>query len=148
MTDFKIPNNYHISDDKTKLQIEVIHQYLNKEAYWSKGIPKNIVIQSIEGSMCIGVYYKNTQIGFARVVSDFATFGYLADVFILESHRGKGLSKALMQFIMTHPDVQSLRRWILMTADAHGLYEQFGFKIAENPDRVMEISYPNFYLKD
>src|ERR1035437_4203359 len=94
---------YNISTDKKKLQIEVIHHYLSAESYWAKNIPMGIVKKSIENSFCFGIYFKDEQIGFARVITDYAIFAYLADVFILEAHRGKGLSKKLMQFIMTHP---------------------------------------------
>ncbi len=104
--------------------------------------------QSIEGSVCFGVYFKNEQVGFARVITDKATFGYLADVFILEPHRGKGLSKSLMQFIMTHSALQGLRRWMLITGDAHGLYKKFGFEVAQNPERIMAITFKDFYLKN
>lgn len=150
MTKLKIPENYNISDDKTKLQIEVIYQYLSEEAYWCKGIPMEVVQRSIEGSMCFGVYFKNEQVGFARLITDKATFGYLADVFILEPHRGKGLSKAMMAFILAHPELQGLRRWMLITGDAHGLYKQFGFKLAVHPERIMELPHglKNFYLKN
>ncbi len=143
----RIDDNYYINDDKKELQLDVIHQYLSEESYWAQKIPIEVVAKSIEHSKSIGVFYKKEQIGFARVLTDYATFAYIGDVFILENHRKKGLSKALVRYILDHPELQGLRRWILMTHDAHGLYEQFDFKVVEKPSRVMEITYPNIYLK-
>lgn len=133
-------NNFFISTDKSLLNINCIHNYLSKESYWAKNISIDIVQKSIEGSFCFGVYINNaekTQVGFARVITDNATFGYLADVFILEAYRGKGLSKLLMQTIMQHEALQGFRRWLLATLDAHGLYEKFGFTLMENTGRLM-----------
>jgi GNAT superfamily N-acetyltransferase len=130
-------NNFSISTDKTKLDIDVIHNYLCNESYWAKNIPVEIVEKSIEGSFCFGIYDDDKQIGFARVVTDHATFAYLADVFILDGYRGKGLSKMLMKEIMGHPSLQGLRRWMLATRDAHGLYTQFGFSPLDKPERIM-----------
>jgi GNAT superfamily N-acetyltransferase len=138
-------SDYSISTDIKKLQIAVIHHYLSVESYWAKHIPLEIVKQSIDNSLCFGVYFKNEQVGFARVVTDYATFGYLADVFILETHRGKGLSKWLMEYIMAHPKLQGLRRFSLATRDAHSLYAQFGFKPLSKPESIMEIKHDNFY---
>jgi len=138
-------SEYSISTDKNKLQIKVIHQYLSEESYWAKNIPLEIVERSIENSFCFGVYFKDEQIGFARVITDFAIFGYLADVFILEAHRGKGLSKRLMEVIMEHPMLQGLRVFALKTKDAHGLYKQFGFNVGKNPENFMEIKHDDFY---
>ncbi len=132
-------NDFLISTDKTKLDIAVIHNYLGKESYWAKNIPIKVVKKSIKGSCCFGLYKNNIQIGFARVVTDHATFGYIADVFILEEYRGKGLSKWLMETIMIHPDLQGLRRWMLATKDAHGLYAQFGFLPLDKPERIMGL---------
>ncbi|SOD95780.1 GNAT family N-acetyltransferase [Spirosoma fluviale] len=131
--------DYTISDDKTKLNLEVIHRFLSQEAYWCKNIPIDIVQRSIENSLCFGVYLGDDQVGFARVITDSATFGYLADVFILPEHRGKGLSKRLIAFIMAYPPLQGLRRLMLVTFDAHGLYEQFGFKPIDAPENTMSI---------
>ena len=133
-----------ISTDKSKLDIATIHRFLST-SYWAESIPVEVVRKSIEHSLCFGVYDDGNQIGFARVISDFATFAYLADVFILESHRGLGLSKLLMREIMDHPDLQGLRRFALMTRDAHGLYRRFGFKEASRPDYQMEIVRPGIY---
>ncbi|MBD2702733.1 GNAT family N-acetyltransferase [Spirosoma sp. BT702] len=132
-------NDYSISTDKAKLNLDVIHRFLSQEAYWSLNIPIDIVKRAIENAVCFGVYKGDEQVGFARVVTDFATFGYLADVFILPEHRGKGLSKQLMAFIMTYPPLQGLRRIMLVTKDAHGLYTQFGFKPVDEPQNTMSI---------
>jgi GNAT superfamily N-acetyltransferase len=140
-----LKNNFLISTNKTKLDVTVIHTYLSKESYWAKNIPVAVVQKSIEGSFCFGVYKKQNpkeQIGFARVITDNATFGYLADVFIVEQFRGLGLSKWLMQEIMQHENLQGFRRWMLATKDAHGLYAQFGFTLLENTGRLM--GFKNF----
>jgi len=133
-----------ISDDKTKLQLAVIHHFLSN-SYWAKDIPLETIKRSIENSICFGVYSGNDQIGFARVVTDQSTFAYLADVFILEPYRGKGLSKKLMEQILKHKSLQGLRRWVLATRDAHSLYAQFGFKPLAIPDRWMEKHAPDVY---
>lgn len=130
---------YTISTDKTKLDLNVIHRFLSEEAYWCLNIPVAIVQRSIDNSVCFGVYQSDKQVGFARVVTDLATFGYLADVFILPEHRGKGLSKQLMTFIMAYSPLQGLRRMMLVTQDAHKLYEQFGFKPIDSPENTMSI---------
>jgi GNAT superfamily N-acetyltransferase len=144
MTVYK--DNFSISTDKSKLDISVIHDFLSG-SYWSENIPVETVEKCIEGSMCFGVYDKDLQIGFARMVTDTATFAYLADVFIIEEYRGKGLSKWLMEFILSHPDLQGLRRILLATRDAHSLYKQFGFTPINNPDRFMQIHNPDIYKK-
>ena len=141
-----LPEGYTISTDKSKLQPEVIHQFLSN-SYWAKNIPMEIVKRSVENSFCFGVYYKNEQIGFARVISDFSTFAYLGDVFILEAHRGKGLSKILMKEVFSHPKLQGLRRFCLGTRDAHTLYNQFGFYQIKKPELWMEIKHENIYSK-
>jgi GNAT superfamily N-acetyltransferase len=129
-------DTFTISDEPQRLQLEVIVDSLAR-AYWSNQRPRAVVEKSLKHSLCFGVYENQTQIGFARVVSDHATFAYLADVFILESHQGHGLGKWLVQTILEHPELKGLRRWILATRDAHGLYAQFGFYALENPDRYM-----------
>ncbi|TAE21642.1 MAG: N-acetyltransferase [Cytophagales bacterium] len=132
--------NYTISTDKTKLDIDLIHQFLSQEAYWSLNIPKETILRSIEHSLCFGVYGGEQQVGFARVITDYATFAYIADLFILPDHRGKGLSKQLMTEIMNDARLQGLRRWMLITYDAHKLYSQFGFQpTTENPENTMFI---------
>ena len=135
---------YQFSTDKTRLDIATIHEFLT-QSYWSPGVPEDIVARAIDGSLCFGIYYHSSQVGFARVITDKATFAYLADVFVLESHRGKGLSKRLMEFIIAHPDLLGLRRFMLATKDAHGLYRQFGFTELGNPSRLMEIVRPDVY---
>ncbi|MES2849990.1 MAG: GNAT family N-acetyltransferase [Bacteroidota bacterium] len=129
---------FEISTDRSKLDIAVIHDYLSNKSYWAKNIPVELVQKSIEGSICSAVYHSNRQVGYARMVSDCATFGYLADVFIIEEYRGKGLSKWLMEEIISYPAFQPLRRWMLATRDAHGLYKQFGFTELDKPERIMQ----------
>ena len=137
-------SDYEISADKQRMDLTTVHDYLTR-SYWSPGIPRAVVERAIEGSLCFGVFHQRKQVGFARVVTDKATFAYLADVFILESHRGKGLSKRLMGFVFAHPDLQGLRRFMLATKDAHGLYKQFGFTELTNPARFMELHHPDVY---
>lgn len=133
--------DYFFSTDKEWLQIKYIHQYLSEESYWSKNIPIDIVRKSIEGSLCYGVYHHDQQVGFARVITDNATFAYLADVFIDKEHRGQGLSKDLMRFILESDFTKVVRSFMLATLDAHGLYTQFGFKPLPEPQRMMGIKY-------
>lgn len=132
-------NNFIISTDKEKLQQEIIHNYLSKESYWAKNIPMELIKKSIEGSFCFGMYDTEKQVGFARVVTDFATFGYLADVFVLETYRGQGLGKWMVAEILNCPALQGFRRWMLGTKDAHELYRQFGFTSLPEPDRIMQL---------
>ncbi|MCD8739819.1 GNAT family N-acetyltransferase [Mucilaginibacter roseus] len=139
---FFVNKGYLISTDKTLIDINSVYNYLNEESYWAKGMPFEKLKTAIQNSMCFGVYLNNRQAGFARVVTDNATFAYLCDVFILPHHRGIGLSKWLVQSILNHPELQGLRRWALATADAHGLYEQFGFSVLSNPERWMGIYKP------
>ena len=145
MLKFNIPvrefrkERYFISTDATKLHIEIIYKFL-KNSYWAKDIPYEIVKSSIDNSFCFGVYKGDSQIGFARVITDFTTFAYLADVFILEGYRGKGLSKWLLATILNYPELQGLRGWMLKTLDAHELYRKFGFNSPLYPERIMEYS--------
>lgn len=139
-----IPDDYRVSTDPRDMQLSVVHGYLTR-SYWAKGIPLATVQRSLEHAMCFGVFRGSEQVGFARVITDRATFAYLADVFVLEAHRGRGLSKRLMTAILQHPDLQGLRRWMLGTRDAHGLYEQFGFTRLTNPERFMERHDPDVY---
>ncbi|MGX5689227.1 GNAT family N-acetyltransferase [Arcticibacter tournemirensis] len=134
-----------ISADKSMLDIPLIHRYLSEQSYWAKNIPLETVERSIENSLCFGVYSESRQVGFARVITDCATFAYLADVFVLPEYRKKGLSKQLLAFIREYPALQGLRRWMLGTADAHGLYRKFDFSGLAHPERLMEISVPNIY---
>lgn len=131
-------SEYTISTDKTRLNIPLIHEFLSGQSYWAENIPLDLVEQSIENSLCFGVYLGEQQVGFARVITDSATFGYLADVFILPEHRGHGLSKQLMTFIMAYPPLQGLRRLMLFTRDAHTLYTQFGFTAPDKPQNIMQ----------
>ena len=136
-----------ISTNKELLNIDVIHQYLSTESYWAFGIAKKTVEKAIENSICFGVYKNNIQIGFARMITDKATFAYLADVFIIKEEQGKGLGKLLMQTIHKHPDLQGLRRLLLTTRDAHTLYEEFGWQRINDDlkGRLMTINKPNIY---
>jgi GNAT superfamily N-acetyltransferase len=134
-----------ISTDKARLQVDIIQQFLAEESYWAQNRTLEQTRTAIENSICFGVYRGERQIGFARVVSDCATFAYIGDVFILEDYRGQGLSKWLMEVILAHEDLQNLRRWILATRDAHGLYSQFGFHGLKFPERWMELPAPNAY---
>jgi GNAT superfamily N-acetyltransferase len=134
-----------ISVDPALLDREMMHRFLTERSYWAKGMPREVMERSLENSLCFGVYVSGRQAGFARVVTDFATFAWLADVFVLEEHRGRGLSKKLVAAILAHPGLQGLRRFMLATLDAHGLYAQYGFTRVEPPERFMEIARPNPY---
>lgn len=134
-----------ISTDKSRLQIDVIQRFLIAESYWAKTRTREQTETTIKNSLTFGVYKGENQIGFARVVSDFATFAYLGDVFVLEEFRGRGLSLWLMETIVNHPELQNLRRWILATKDAHKLYEKFGFHDLKHPTRWMEKPAPDAY---
>ena len=135
---------YSISTDKGRLDVAVIHGFLTM-SYWAAGVPMDVVKRSIEHSLAFGVFKEDQQVGFARVITDYATFAYLGDVFILEPYRGRGLSKWLMEVIVGHPDLQGLRRWVLLTRDAHGLYGQVGFTEPSHPERYMERHFPDVY---
>jgi GNAT superfamily N-acetyltransferase len=135
---------YVVSTDPERLNLDVIYGFLTN-CYWAKGIPREVVARSIEHSLCFGIYDDEAQVGFARVISDFATIAYLGDVFVLESHRGQGLGKWLMECVTRHPALQGLRRWILLTRDAHGLYSQFGFTPLKSAERYMELHQPDVY---
>jgi GNAT superfamily N-acetyltransferase len=135
-----------ISTDRDELDVDAIHRFLSQDAYWSPGIPRVTVERAIAGSLCFGGYLRSAgQVAFARVVSDFATFGYLADVFVLPGHRGKGYGKRVVEAVMTHPQLQGLRRFMLATSDAHDLYAPFGFAAPARPDRLMEIVRTDIY---
>ena len=136
-----------ITDDRSLLDLDVIHGFL-KGSYWSEDIPRDLLERAINNSIAVGLYRAGKQVGFARVVTDRATFAYLADVFILESHRGRGLSKQLMRVVMSHPELRSVRRWQLVTRDAHGLYRQFGFSELKGASRHMEIHVSDAYNRD
>ncbi|MEO1050574.1 MAG: GNAT family N-acetyltransferase [Bacteroidota bacterium] len=131
-------DSYSISADKSKLNTGIICKYLSEDSYWAKGRSREVILKSIEGSLCFGVYSGTDQVGFARIVSDYATFAYIADVFIMPEHRGKGLSKRLLTYMTEYPQLQNLSSWLLLTEDAHGLYEQFGFERTERAQWIME----------
>src|ERR1700748_3646592 len=137
-----LKKGFIISTDKSMIDFETVYNYLNNDSYWAQGIPVERLKRAIDNSMCFGVYYRGLQAGFARVVTDKASFAYICDVFILPDFRRTGLSKWLMQSIKQHPELQGLRRWSLATADAHKLYEQFGFTSITKPENWMEIFTP------
>ncbi len=138
---------YTLSDDPARLDVAAMHAYLRR-AYWSEEIPLEVVERGVRGSLCIGAYDANgAQVGLVRLISDYATFCYVCDVYVLEEHRGRGLSKALMAMATSHPKLQGLRRWNLVTHDAHGLYRQFGFNSLARPERHMEKLVPDLYKR-
>ena len=127
-----------VSDERSRLDVELIHAFLAR-SYWAERIPRALVERSLAGSLCFGAYDDGRQVAFARVVTDRATFAYLADVFVVEDERGKGVAAFLIECVHAHPELQGLRRWMLVTRDAHGLYEKLGWRVVAEPGRVMEI---------
>ena len=146
--------DYQISTDKSRFDLNLIHDFLNDESYWATGRSLETIKRSIEHSLSFGIYRGDSQVGFARVVTDYATFGWLADVFIVKERRGEGLGKWLMEVILAHPDLQGFRRWTLATKDAHELYRRFGFKELKRPERWMErrdpkaVETPDYWKDD
>jgi GNAT superfamily N-acetyltransferase len=138
--------NLVISTDRSQMNLDLIYRFLT-QSYWAKGIPRELVCRSINNSLCFGLYRDGRQIGFARVISDYATYAYIGDVFVVEADRAQGLGKWLMECIMRHPQLQGLRRWSLVTRDAHRLYAQFGFTTLQAPERYMEIVDPEVYTR-
>jgi GNAT superfamily N-acetyltransferase len=138
------PDSYEISTDPGRLDLNLIHDFLGS-SYWAQGIPRAVVERSIRHSLCFGAYLAKRQVGFARVVTDFATMAYIADVFVVPEHRRRGISKLLMRAILAHPKLQGLRRILLATRDAHGLYAQFGFEPLAHPENYMTIHRPDIY---
>ncbi len=138
-------NGFQVSTDRSRLNLDAIHEFLSQESYWAQNRTFEQTKTAIENSICFGVYHGEKQIGFARVVSDQATFAYIGDVFIIDEFRGRELSKWLMEVIVEHPDLQGLRRWVLATRDAHGLYKQFDFDALRFPERWMERIAPDAY---
>lgn len=134
-----------ITTDRAELDVALIHRFLSQESTWAKGIPLATVQRSLEASLCFGGFLGREQVAFARVISDYATFANLVDVFVLPAHRGQGYSKAMMGAVLAHPDLQGLRRFTLATFDAHGLYRQFGFTEPANPQSFMERYFPGIY---
>ena len=141
-----VRGEYTISTDRARIDVAAVHDFLSK-TYWSPGIPEDVVRRGIAGALCFGIYHGRDQVGFARVITDRATYAYLSDVYVLEAHRGRGLAKWMMELVMAHPSLQGLRRFALSTRDAHALYEQFGFQIVANPERQMEIMRRDIYLR-
>lgn len=140
-------DGYLISDDATRLDVDAVHAFLSR-SYWATGIPREVVARSLANSLCLGIYAPTgEQVGLVRVITDSATFAYLCDVYVLEPHRGRGLSKAAMRVLSAHPRLQGLRRLHLVTQDAHGLYAQFGFKLVEHAERHMEKRDPEVYRR-
>lgn len=136
-------DDYEISTDPARLDLDLTHDFLSHKSYWATGRSRDVVERSIANSLPFGIYKGNEQVGFARIVTDYATFAWVADVFVLPEHRGRGLSKWLMEVIIAHPRLQGFRRWVLSTRDAHGLYERFGFIKLHKPERWMERPDPN-----
>ena len=126
-----------ISADRARMDIAVIHAFLSQDSYWAKNVPREVVQRAIEHSLCVGAFDDGAQVGFARAITDYATFAYIADVFVLPSHRGRGIAKEIMDAIVNHPELRGLRRWHLVTRDAHALYAQYGFTAVDAPERHM-----------
>ena len=140
------PQEYQISTDRSRLDVALVHDFL-RSSYWAQDIPRELVERSIANALCFGVYLEERQVGFARVISDYATFAYVADVFVVPEHRGHGLAKRLMGAIVAHRDLQGLRRFLLATRDAHGLYAQFGFEPLAHPEHFMTVHKPGLYRR-
>ena len=134
-----------VDTDPARLDRAMIHRWLGEESYWARGIPRQVLDRALDHSLCFGAYLDGAQVGFARMVTDRATFAYLADVYVLEAHRGRGLSRRLVAALLDHPEMQGLRRLMLVTRDAQGLYEKFGFTALAHPARVMELHRPDIY---
>jgi len=134
-----------VTSDRAQMDLAMIYAFLSQDSYWAKNIPRETVERAIEHSLCFGAFDGIAQVGFARVITDYATFAYLADVFVLPSHRGRGIAKQIMQAIATHPELHGLRRWHLVTRDAHSLYAQFGFEPIDAPERHMMKLRRNAY---
>lgn len=136
---------YLVSTDRSLLDVQLIHKFLAEQSYWAKGIPRAVVEKSIDNSLCFGIFRADEQVGFARVISDLATTAYVGDVFVLPQFRGRGISKWLMECMTSHPDLKHLRRWVLLTEDAHSLYAKFGFRPLAHPEMYMERHDPHVY---
>jgi len=139
-------DRFRITTDPSEIDVDAAHAFLTR-SYWAEGIPRETVARSIRHSLCFGVFDGGRQIGLARVISDFATYAYLGDVYVEPEYRGQGLSKWLMECVMSHPDLQGLRRWSLLTRDAHGLYRKYGFTDVAKPERYMENTVPGIYTR-
>jgi len=142
-----VPHPLRLTSAAAGMDVDAIHAYLSGESYWARGIPRETVARSIRNSLCFGVFDDDAQVAFARVVTDRATFAYLADVYVLPAYRGRGISKGLMEAVDAHPELQGLRRWSLATRDAHGLYARFGWRAVAHPERFMERTDPHVYTR-
>lgn len=142
------PQKLELSDDKQLLDVELIHTFLNQQSYWAKGISLERVVVSLENSLCIGAYLGKQQVGFVRVITDYATYANIKDVFVVPEYRGNGIARELMRFTLAHPHLQGLRRITLTSTGARALYEKFGFTALKNPETYMEIHRPNVYLEE
>jgi len=138
---------FTVNDRREDLNIDVIHGFL-RESYWAKGIPRSIVEKAVNHSLCFGLYHNSKQVGFGRALTDHATFAYLSDVFVVPAYRGRGLGKWMVSCVLAHPELQGLRRWLLATLDAHGVYEPMGFVALQKPEWFMEINVPNIYQRE
>lgn len=141
-------DRFRVTDCQEDLNVDVVFDFLSNVSYWSRGIPREVVVKSIKNSLCFGLFKDDKQIGFGRVVTDRATFAYVADVFIFEEYRTEGLGKWLVECMLSHPDLANLRRWLLATADAQGLYRQYGFTPLDNPERFMEKTDLDIYRRE
>lgn len=139
-------SNWIISDDRSRIDFEFVHRFLS-QSYWSPGLPREVLRRAIEGSLCFGGYLGDSQVAFARVVTDQATFAYLCDVFVAPEHQGRGFGKRLIEAVMAHPSLKGLRRFLLSTRDAHRLYAKSGFAPLSRPETMMEILRPGIYLQ-
>jgi GNAT superfamily N-acetyltransferase len=144
VTPMQTPDQYEISTERSRMDLALIHDFL-RSSYWARGIPRAVVEKSIRHSLCFGAFFEGRQAGFARVISDFAAIAYVADVFVVPEHRGRGVSKLLLGAIMGHPELQGLRRMLLVTRDAHGLYAKFGFQPLAQPENFMTVHNPHVY---
>jgi GNAT superfamily N-acetyltransferase len=139
-----IKGPYSLTSDRARIDVDAVHAFLTR-SFWARGISKELVAKSVRHSLCFGVFEDQSQVAFARVVTDYSTYAYLCDVYVLEEHRGRGLSKWMMEFVMKHPELQGVRRFQLVTRDAHGLYTRFGFKPPADPERHLEIFRDGMY---
>jgi len=139
-----LPEEYELTDDQSRINPVAAHSYLT-QSYWSPGIGLEKVKRAIANALCAAVFHDGAQVAMARVVTDYAVFAYLADVYVLEEHQGKGLAKAMVAHLQSHPELQGLRRWILFTGDAHRLYTKSGWKLLEHPERAMELDFPDAF---
>lgn len=139
-------SNLQISTDRTELDVPLIYRFLSEQSTWAVGISRAVVDRAIENSLCFGGYVDGRQVAFARVITDYATFGNLVDVFVIPEYRGRGYGKEIMKAVMVHPSLKTLRRFMLATGDAHGLFEQFGFTAPQRPETLMERYFPNMYV--